>query len=159
MAVVGVDAYPWEPVSRGSDDMHPGIQNLLKRLERTLLAILTGMMAVVLVLATAELGYILIIDIFRPPFFILEIDELLEIFGLFLLVLIGIELLDTMKAYMVEKVVHVEIVFAVALIAVARKVIVLDVAKYPSLTLMAIGVIIIALSIGYYLIKRTDRTK
>ena len=139
--------------------MHPGMESLLKRLERTLLAILTGMMAVVLVLATAELGYILIIDIFRPPFFILEIDELLEIFGLFLLVLIGIELLDTMKAYMVEKVVHVEIAFAVALIAVARKVIVLDVAKYPSLTLMAIGVIIIALSIGYYLIKRIDRTK
>jgi uncharacterized membrane protein (DUF373 family) len=139
--------------------MHPGMESLLKRLERTLLVILTGMMAVVLVLATAELGYVLIIDIFRPPLFILEIDELLEIFGLFLLVLIGVELLDTMKAYMVEKVVHVEIVFAVALIAVARKVIVLDVAKYPSLTLMAIGVIIIALSIGYYLIKRIDRTK
>jgi uncharacterized membrane protein (DUF373 family) len=139
--------------------MHPGMESLLKRLERTLLVVLTVMMAVVLVLATLELGYVLIIDIFRPPFFILEIDELLEIFGLFLLVLIGIELLDTMKAYMVEKVVHVEIVFAVALIAVARKVIVLDLAKYPSLTLMAIGVIIIALSIGYYLIKRIDRTK
>jgi len=138
--------------------MHPGMESLLKRLERALLVILTGMMAVVLVLATAELGYVLILDLFRPPLFILEIDELLEIFGLFLLVLIGIELLDTMKAYMVEKVVHVEIVFAVALIAVARKVIVLDVAKYPSLTLMAIGVIIIALSIGYYLIKRIDRT-
>ena len=138
--------------------MDPGMESLLKRLERTLLVVLTVMMAVVLVLATLELGYVLIIDIFRPPFFILEIDELLEIFGLFLLVLIGIELLDTMKAYMVEKVVHVEIVFAVALIAVARKVIVLDLAKYPSLTLMAIGVIIIALSIGYYLIKRIDRT-
>jgi len=139
--------------------MHPRMESLLKRLERTLLVVLTGMMAVVLVLATAELGYVLIVDIFRPPYFILEIDELLEIFGLFLLVLIGIELLDTMKAYMVEKVVHVEIVFAVALIAVARKVIVLDVAKYPSLTLMAIGVIIISLSVGYYLIKRIDRTK
>lgn len=159
MAVAGVDAYPWEPVSRGNDDMHPGMQNLLKRLERTLLVVLTVMMALVLVLATLELGYVLIIDILRPPLFILEIDELLEIFGLFLLVLIGIELLDTMKAYMVEKVVHVEIVFAVALIAVARKVIVLDLAKYPSLTLMAIGVIIIALSVGYYLIKRIDRTK
>jgi len=135
------------------------MESLLKRLERALLVILTGMMAVVLVLATAELGYVLILDLFRPPLFILEIDELLEIFGLFLLVLIGIELLDTMKAYMVEKVVHVEIVFAVALIAVARKVIVLDVAKYPSLTLMAIGVIILALSVGYYLIKRMDRTK
>jgi uncharacterized membrane protein (DUF373 family) len=137
--------------------MHPQMETLLKRLERTLLVVLTVMMALVLVLATAELGYVLIIDIFRAPFFILEIDELLDIFGLFLLVLIGIELLDTMKAYLIEKVVHVEIVFAVALIAVARKVIVLDLSKYPSLTLMAIGVIIIALSVGYYLIRRIDR--
>jgi uncharacterized membrane protein (DUF373 family) len=38
-------------------------------------------------------------------------------------------------------------------------VIVLDVGKYPGLTLIAIGVIIIALSVGYYLIKRIDRTK
>jgi uncharacterized membrane protein (DUF373 family) len=149
----------WKPGLRGDRQMHPGMESVLKRLERTLLAILTGMMAVVLVLATAELGYVLIVDILHPPLFILEIDELLEIFGLFLVVLIGIELLDAMKAYMVEKVVHVEIVFAVALIAVARKVIVLDVAKYPSLTLMAIGVIIIALSIGYYLIKHIDRPK
>jgi len=139
--------------------MHPAMLNLLKHLERTLLVVLTVMMALVLVLATVELGYVLIVDIFRAPYFIVEIGELLELFGLFLLVLIGIELLDTMKAYMVEKVVHVEIVFAVALIAVARKVIVLDVGRYPSLTLIAIGVIIIALSLGYFLIKRIDQAK
>lgn len=138
--------------------MRAEFERLLKRLERTLLVVLTGMMTLVLVLATAELGYVLIVDIVSPPVFVLGIDELLEIFGLFLLVLIGIELLDTMKAYMVEKVVHVEIVFAVALIAIARKVIVLDVARYPSLTLLGIGVVILALSMGYYLIKRLDRS-
>jgi uncharacterized membrane protein (DUF373 family) len=37
--------------------------------------------------------------------------------------LIGIELLETIKAYLLEKVVHVEIVIEVALIAIARKVI------------------------------------
>jgi hypothetical protein len=40
-------------------------------------------------------------------------------------------------------------------IAIARKIIILDVKTMPSLTLIAIGFIIIALAIGYYLIKRS----
>ncbi len=47
-----------------------------------------------------------------------------EIFGFFMLILIGIELLETIRAYLVENVVHVEVVIEVALIAIARKVII-----------------------------------
>ena len=65
-----------------------------------------------------------------PPIILLEINELLEIFGFFLLVLIGVEILETIKAYLLEKVVHVEIVLEVALFAIARKVIILDLEKY-----------------------------
>ena len=46
--------------------------------------------------------------------------------GGFLLVLIGIELLDTIKAYFRENTIHVEIVILLAIIAIARKVILLD---------------------------------
>ena len=47
-----------------------------------------------------------------------------EFVGFFLLVLIGIELLETIKAYLLTNVIHVEIVLEVALIAIARKVII-----------------------------------
>ena len=50
------------------------------------------MMVVVVLLSTIELGWIIIRDIVTAPVILLEIDELLEIFGFFLLVLIGIEL-------------------------------------------------------------------
>jgi uncharacterized membrane protein (DUF373 family) len=40
------------------------------------------------------------------------------------------------------------------LIAVARKVIILDIKTFPGLTLIGIGVIVVALSVGYYLITR-----
>jgi len=87
----------------------------------------------------------------------LEIDELLEIFGLFMLVLIGIELLETIaKTYMAESVDHAQIVMAVAIIAIARKVIILDVKDLSGLALVGIAAIILALSIGYYLIKKKD---
>lgn len=126
----------------------------LKLFEKIILFSLMGLMALVVVLATIELGWVIVKDIVTPPVLLLEIHELLDIFGLFLLVLIGIELLDTIKSFLVENKLHVEIVIAVAIIAIARKVIILDTEKLSALTLIGIGVIILALAIAYYLVKK-----
>ena len=56
-----------------------------------------------------------------------EPNELLNIFGIFLLVLVGIELVYTLKTYLTENALHVEVVLMAALIAIGRKVIILDV--------------------------------
>ena len=127
---------------------------ILKKYERIVVVLLIGMMMVVVGLATVELGWIIIKDIISPPILLLDINELLEIFGFFLLVLIGVELLETIKAYLIEKVVHVEIVLEVALIAIARKVIILDIEKYGSLTLIGIASLILAVAIAFYFVKR-----
>ena len=129
----------------------------LKLFEKIILTSLVGMMAVVVALATIELGWVIVKDIITPPVFLLEINELLDIFGLFLLVLIGLELLDTIKSYLAEHKLHVEIVLVVAMIAIARKVIILDTEKLSALTLIGIGVIILALTIGYYLVRQGHR--
>jgi len=126
----------------------------VRKFERIIVMSLIVMMTAVVLLSTIELGWIIVKDIITPPIVLLEIRELLEIFGGFLLVLIGIELLEMIKAYLAENVVHVEVVFMVAIIAVGRKVVVLDVKDLPSLTLIGIASIILALSFGYYLIKR-----
>ncbi len=129
----------------------------LRNFEKFITVSLIIMMAVVILLATVELGWIIIKDIITPPIFLLDISELLDIFGLFLLVLIGIELVETIKAYLSERVIRVEVVFIVALIAISRKVIILDVKELSSLTLIGIAAIILALSAGYYLLKRSLR--
>jgi len=126
----------------------------LKKFERIIISALIVMMITVVFLSTAELGWIIIKDIMTPPVVLLEITELLEIFGLFLLVLIGIELLEMIKVYLKENVVHVEVVFLVAMIALGRKVVILEIKDVPSLTLVGMAAIILALSLGYYLIKR-----
>ena len=118
------------------------MQSFLKKFERVIVLSLISMMVVVVVLATVELGWIIVRDILTPPVILLEIGELLEIFGFFLLVLIGIELLETIKAYLLTNVIHVEIVLEVALIAIARKVIILDTDKHESLTLVGIAALI-----------------
>jgi uncharacterized membrane protein (DUF373 family) len=94
----------------------------LKKFKRILIISLTFMMVLVLLLSTIELGWIIAKDVVSPPLFLLDINELLEIFGLFMLVIIGIELLETiMKTYLSENINHVEVVIAVAMIAIARK--------------------------------------
>ena len=126
----------------------------LKWFERLVVLALVAMMAVIILLSTVELGWIIIQDIITPPYVLPGITELLDIFGFFLLILIGIELLETIRAYLVEHIIHVEIVLEVALIAVARKVIILDIKEYPSLTILAIGALILALSVAFLLERR-----
>jgi uncharacterized membrane protein (DUF373 family) len=131
-----------------------GNMKYLEKIEQVIVLSLLVMMVSVVLLSTIELGWLIVTDIITPPIFFLEIDELLDIFGMFLLVLIGVELLETVKMYLTSKSVHVEVVFIVAMIAIARKVIILDVKELSSLTLIGIGVIIFALSAGYYLVRR-----
>ena len=126
----------------------------LKWFERLVVLALVGMMAVIILLSTVELGWIIIQDIITPPYVLPGITELLDTFGFFLLILIGIELLETIRAYLVEHIIHVEIVLEVALIAVARKVIILDVKEYPSLTILAIAALILALSVAFLIERR-----
>jgi len=127
-----------------------------KTFEKVVIWSLTFMMALVLVLSTLDLAFLIVKDILHSsPIFLLDVKDLLDIFGLFLLVLIGIELLETIKTYLIEHLIRTEVVFMVALIAIARKVIILDVSAYPSLTLMGIGAIILALAFGYHLIRRS----
>ncbi|HPS79920.1 MAG TPA: phosphate-starvation-inducible PsiE family protein [Thermoanaerobaculaceae bacterium] len=128
--------------------------HFLKVFERAVVTALIVLMVVVVALATVELGWIVVKEIITPPVFLLEIDKLLKIFGFFLLVLIGVELLETIKAYLVEHVIHVEVVLEVAMIAVARKVIILDVKDLSALTLIGIAAIIACLSLAFYVVKR-----
>ncbi|MBB5347419.1 phosphate-starvation-inducible PsiE family protein [Desulfoprunum benzoelyticum] len=132
---------------------------LIKKFEKALIFSLVVMMAIVLLLATIELGWIIVKDIVTPPVFLLEIDELIEIFGLFMLVLIGIELLETIiRTYLDRSTEHVTIVIAVALIAISRKVIVLGKQEFTGDILLGIAAVIIALAGGYYLIRRRSGT-
>ena len=131
----------------------------LKKFEQVIVIALIAMMAIVVLFATIELAWIIYKDLSVAPYFMIEIDSLLKIFGFFLLIFIGIELLETIKAYLAEHVVYVEIVLEVALIAIARKVIILDLKDYSGVTVLAMAALIISLSLAYYIEKIGRREK
>jgi len=128
---------------------------LLKKFETIVVMALAGLLAATIAFSTLELAVVLFKDLVSPPMLMLEMHELLEIFGLFLLVLLGLELLETMKAYLRENVVHVEVVMIVAIIAIARKVIILDLKELDGMTLFGLAALLAALAFGYVYIKRT----
>jgi uncharacterized membrane protein (DUF373 family) len=127
--------------------------------ERGIVIGLLSMMMLVVALSTLELGWLILVDVSTPPIVLLEIEELLEIFGFFLLVLIGVELLETIKAYLRDNVIHVEIVAEVALIALARKVIVLDFASYDGVTVLAMAALIIALAAALVMTRKLSASR
>jgi uncharacterized membrane protein (DUF373 family) len=156
--------FKYKPITSKEDtnnsefSVYPGdyALNYMESFHKAIITILTGLMGLVVMLATLELIYLIAMDILSPPMMLLEIDELLDIFGYFLLILIGVELLETLRIYLKEHALNVQVVLLVAMIAIARKVIILDSREIESLTLIGIGFIIFSLAAGYYLVKKSQ---
>ena len=131
------------------------MRKLVKLFERYIIIALLVMMMLVVFLGTVELAIVIIEQILeRTRFLLLNIEELLNIFSRFLLILIGLELIEATKVYLNEETVHVETIFLVALIAITRKVIILDLQKYSPPMLLGIASIIFSLSLGYFFLKK-----
>ena len=130
---------------------------VLSYFERYIVLVLMVMMMLVVLVLTVELGIIIGKELLKQPKMLLNFKEILEVFGFFFMILIGLELIDTIKSYLTEERMHVEIVFLVAMIAIARKVIILDLKTLSALTLLGMAAIILALAAGYFFVKLAHR--
>lgn len=132
---------------------------IIEKFQNAILAILAWIMTLVTLLVTLDLIYTLAKYLLLPPIN-LQINELLSFFGSILLVLIGVELLETFKNFKQDKTFNVLIALLVALIAISRKVIVMEIEGDPSETeLVGNSALIIALSLGYYLVNKSGSIK
>lgn len=135
---------------------------IVNKFEKVIYASLMIMLMAVLIAAVVDLAWVLITTLSDITPWLLDTHEMISVLGGFLLVLIGVELLDTIKAYFYESAIHVEIVVLLAIIAIARKVILLDPTDMSGLDfgiqMIGIGVIVVGLSAGYYLIKKAGIT-
>jgi len=94
----------------------------------------------------------------QPNFFRISVDEILTLFGSFLVVLIAIEIFINIVLYLKKGSGHVKLVIATALMAIARKIIVLDYQNIDSFYLSGVGIVIIALGITYWLVSRANES-
>jgi uncharacterized membrane protein (DUF373 family) len=135
--------------------------SLMHTLKKGMSFFLLIVMTVIVATSIVELVIILYLDIFDPTddVLFLDISELFRIFGFVFMILIGFELMETVEMYFRENIVHAEVVLLVAVIAVSRKVILLDLEKYEPLAVIGLGIIILALGGCYCLIKLSYRSK
>lgn len=123
-------------------------------IEKYIATALLAMMAIVVISGAVELAYEIATSMFEPPGFFVGIAELLDIFGLFLMILIGLELMTSIQMYLKDHAVHAEMMFLVALTAVTRKIVIFDATKVDPLVIFGIGFLVVSLSAGYYLLKK-----
>ena len=135
--------------------------SLIHAVKKWMSFIVLILMTIIVAVAIVELGIILYLDLFDPTdgVLFLEIDEIFRIFGFFFIILIGFELVETIEMYFKDNVIHAEVVLLVAVIAVSRKVILLDLEKYDPLAIIGLGIIILALGCCYWFIKLSHRGK
>jgi uncharacterized membrane protein (DUF373 family) len=133
------------------------METLITKVQKVTVLALAAMLVVVMLLSTVHLGVLIAQEIWKPPRWLIPVQGLLEIFGYFLLVLIGVELLETLKAYVKKDVIHVRVVLEVALIAMARKVIIEEPNTVRGLTLFGIAALILALGIAFYFERQAKR--
>lgn len=135
---------------------------IVDKFEKMVYVLLMALLMFVLAASLVELVWYIYNSLINTPAFLLESHELIAVLGAFLLVLIGVELLDTIKAYFSENTIHVEIVVLLAIIAIARKVILLDPTSVSGIDfgfeLIGTGIVVLGLAGGYYLIKKAGIT-
>ena len=127
---------------------------LFEKFERFIVLTLMAFMMFAVLLATIEVGVILWQQMVKPPFLLLDVKEMMEVFGFILMVVIGLELLETIKAYLDKRVIHVEVVLLVAIVAVARKIIIMDYKEITPQMILAVAALVISLSIGFFAVRR-----
>ncbi len=128
--------------------------NVLHTCIRFAIRILAILMVVVIFWSIADVIYVLYTRLSAPPYFLLDVEDILQTFGAFMVVLIAVEIFINIRLYLGSHVIPVELVIATALMAVARKIIVLDLKIVTAEQIMGLALVTIALGVTYFLVKK-----
>jgi uncharacterized membrane protein (DUF373 family) len=123
--------------------------------ERLVAKVLALAMVIVILVAMVDLGVYLCLHTFdnldsRPIF------SIIKTFGLFLNILVAIEILQNITAYLRNHAIQLELVIVTSLTAVARKIIIYD-SKETGADLTGLALASLALAISYWIIKNMHR--
>jgi uncharacterized membrane protein (DUF373 family) len=127
----------------------------IENIEVIVSKILSIFMVVVILVAIIDLGTYIVKEVFTTPYGAIN-TTLFKVFGLFLNILIALEILENITAYLKRHVFQVELVIVTSLIAVARKIIILDLEKVRGLDIIGLGTAVLALSISYLIIRSSN---
>lgn len=128
--------------------------------EKFVIVVLMALLGIVIAFSLYELAVLILSEVFNPRDEITNSlfaeRHILEVLSFIMLVVISLELFETIKYYLDRHIISADFIILVALTAVARKVIIMDYSRCEPMLLVGMGVIIFALGFGYYYIKKAD---
>lgn len=138
------------------------MNRLIEKFEAWIVAILQLLLVVAVTVGTIQLFIIFIErlpDVWRDIANAADLHNAMQgAFGGVLVVVLGLELIETLKVYFHEHQVRVEVIMTVGLIAVGRHVIQVDYEHVQASQLVGLGALIVALAFGYFLVGRSNKT-
>ena len=135
-------------------DHEDAIVRFCNRLIRQGIRAMSVLMVAIILFAIIDAAYTTYQKLLNPPLYILEVSDLLAVFSAVLVVLIAIEIYSNITLYLTADVIHVKLVVATALMAVARKVITLDDKSLDPQYFYGYAALGFALGITYWLLAR-----
>ena len=126
----------------------------LHRIIKVPVKILAVLMVLVIFWGVGDVIYVLYQRLMSPPFMLLSITDILRTFAAFLAVLIAIEIYQNIVLYLRTDVIPIKLVIATALMAIARKVIIIDFDTITPIYIFATAAVVLSLGITYFLIGK-----
>ena len=140
-----------------STEHHDPLIRLLHQVIRFCIKLLAILMVVVIMMGVVDVCYVLYQRMVAPPFLLLSVSDMFKAFGAFMVVLIAIEIFINIRLYLGSNTLPIKLVIGTALMAIARKVIVLDLENITADYIYAIAAVVLALGIAYWLVGKTSR--
>ncbi|TAF04607.1 MAG: hypothetical protein EAZ77_15395 [Nostocales cyanobacterium] len=139
-------------IAATSDD---NFRHIIESVEVVVSKLLSLLMLFVIFAAVGDLAIFIVREILSPSEGSFS-QNLFKVFGLFLNVLIALEILENITGYLKKHVLQVELVIVTSLIAIARKIIILDLKVTEGIEIIGLGIAILALSISYFIIRSSN---
>ena len=123
---------------------------------RSSVRVLAVLMALVILWAVFDVVYVMYQRLLDEPVFLLDYNDLFDVFGAIMLVLIAIEIFINIRLYLGSNVLPIQLVVATALMAISRKVIVMDLSETGPMYIFGIASVVLALGGTYWLVSNRN---
>ncbi len=133
---------------------------LIRRLHliiRYAVKVLAVLMVMVIIWGVFDVIYVLYSKFVAPPLFLFEVQDIFVIFGAFMVVLIAVEIFINIRLYLGTNILPIRLVVATALMAIARKVIILDISLITAAEMIGIAAIVLALGVTHWLVGKPSQ--
>lgn len=131
--------------------------SMIEKVERFIVYLLVILLLISIILGTAELARITVQQILSAPQFLVDVNKLFDSFALFIVIVVGLELLKSIKSYLILGSINPVFVVEVAIIALGNKLITLDLKEVQAPLLMGIATILFGLSATYFVLNKAAK--